>query len=319
VRVDRLQSSQSASGTVCAKPATASVEASVQVAFPGNGTQGATSFGVSGTAGNWTTTTTTTGWPTGATAWLGIGTATTVSTNTVTFPSTDLVVGTLYCFNFSGTTTLTTPTTAATNLAGTVTTRDSVPATIDSGTWTTSTVSSDQITVTASINQSFSFTTAGGGTDALGTLTTGAVASNSTTTFTVSTNAKNGWSAWVKDSNTGLNSSSASYTISSTVSPGLGNASAALVAGTEGYNVGIALAQTSGTCNTGTSVNANFDKAGGSNKGGSIDPTLRTIVTCGGTSNAAVITPTNFAAITSATPAATDYTDTQTYVAAGLF
>jgi hypothetical protein len=159
----------------------------------------------------------------------------------------------------------------------------------------------------------------GGTTDALGTLTTGSVASSSTVTFSVNTNAKNGWQAWVKDSNTGLNSAAAGYTIASTTTPGLGSASSALSAGTEGYNLGVAFSQTGGTCTAGSAVNANFDKAGGSNKGGSFDGTLRTILTCSGTSNAGVVTPTNFAAINGATPAATDYTDTQTYVAAGLF
>ncbi|HET7827397.1 MAG TPA: hypothetical protein VFK97_00845, partial [Candidatus Saccharimonadales bacterium] len=57
VRVDRLASSQSTGGMVCAKSTTASVEAHVQVTFPGNGTQGASSFGVNSTFGNWTTTT----------------------------------------------------------------------------------------------------------------------------------------------------------------------------------------------------------------------------------------------------------------------
>jgi hypothetical protein len=134
--------------------------------------------------------------------------------------------------------------------------------------------------------------------------------------MTVNTNAKNGWMAWAKDSNTGIRSTSASYTIAST---GVGSASQALVAGTEGYNLGVSYSQTSGSCTAGTAVDGNFDKAGGANKGGGLDTSLRTILTCGGTTNAGVITPTNFAAINGATAAATDYSDTETFVAAGLF
>ena len=318
VRFDRMASSTATTGTVCAKPASGTTVAGVKVTFP-------TGYTVSGTVGNWTVSTaTTTGWPSGAVAWPSIGAPTgagdfTISGQTVGFQSGNLTAGTLYCFNWTNTAALTTKSSATNDNSGTVVTRSSVPADIDTGTYATATVTNDQITVTASVNPSFQVSWSGGGTDALGTLTTGSVASSATTTFTVNTNAKNGWMAWVKDSNTGLNSSSAGYTISSTTSPGLGNPSAALVAGTEGYNVGVAYSQTSGTCTAGSAVNANFDKAGGSNKGGSIDGTLRTILTCGGTTNAGVVTPTNFAAINGATAAATDYTDIQTYVAAGLF
>jgi hypothetical protein len=315
VRFDRMATSTATTGTVCAKPASTATEAGVKVTFP-------TGYTVSTTVGDWTVSTaTTTGWPAGANAWVSIAAPTgsgdfTISGQTVGFQSGELTAGTLYCFNWTNSAAVTTKSSATNDNTGSVVTRTSGPADIDSGTYATATVSNDQIAVTASVNPSFSFSTAGGGTDALGTLTTGSVASSSTTTFTVSTNAKNGWQAWAKDVNTGLNSSSASYTIASS---GVGSASAALVAGTEGYNVGIAYSESSGTCTEGSAVNANFDKAGGSNKGGGLDTTLRTLLTCDGTTNTGVITPTNFAAINGATPAATDYADTQTYVAAGLF
>jgi hypothetical protein len=315
VRFDRMASSTPTTGTVCAKPASTATEAGVKVTFP-------TGYTVSGTTGNWTVSTaTTTGWPAGASAWTGIGSPTgsgdfTISGQTVGFQSGDLNAGTLYCFNWTNTAALTTKSSATNDNTGTVVTRTSVPADIDSGTYATATVTNDQITVTASVNPSFQMSFSGGTTDALGTLTTGSVASSSTVTMTVNTNAKNGWQAWARDSSTGLNSTSASYTIAST---GVGSASQALVAGTEGYNLGVAYSQTSGTCTAGSAVDGNFDKAGGANKGGGLDTTLRTILTCGGTSNNGIITPTNFAAINGATAAATDYTDTQTYVAAGLF
>jgi hypothetical protein len=315
VRFDRMATSQTTTGTVCAKPATTATEAGVKVTFP-------TGYTVSTTVGDWTVSTaTTTGWPAGASAWTSIGSPTgsgdfTISGQTVGFQSGDLTPGTLYCFNWTTAAALTTKSSATNDNTGTVVTRTSVPADIDTGTYATATVTNDQVTVTASVNPSFSMSFSGGTTDALGTLTTGAVASNSAVTMTVNTNAKNGWMAWARDTSTGLNSTSASYTIAST---GVGSASQALVAGTEGYNVGIAYSQTSGSCTAGSAVSTNFDKAGGSNKGGGLDTTLRTLLTCGGTTNNGVITPTNFAAINGATAAATDYTDVQTYVAAGLF
>ena len=104
VRFDRLAQAQATTGTVCATPATVGAETQVAVTFP-------TGFTVSGTVGNWTTNTTSTGygWPTGGTAWLSPGTsgninsaaATSVVGQTVTWGSSDLTVGTLYCFNWT--------------------------------------------------------------------------------------------------------------------------------------------------------------------------------------------------------------------------
>jgi hypothetical protein len=323
VRFDRMATSQTTTGTVCAKTnATAQTEAAVGVTFP-------TGYTVSTTLTNWSVSTaTTTGWPTGANAWPGITQPSSgqIVGQTVVFASSDLTASTLYCFNWTTAAGLTTKSSATNDNSGVITTcsanttncagLSTHTADLDTASFATATVSNDQISVTATINPSFQMSFSGGNTDALGTLTTGAVANSATTTMTVNTNAKNGWMAWARDLNTGLNSSSASYTIAST---GVNAASQALVAGTEGYNVGITYSQTSGTCTAGSAVNANFDKAGGSNKGGGLDTTLRTLLTCSGTTNAGVITPTVFAAINGATPAANDYADTQTYVAAGLF
>ena len=87
VRFDRMKVSTATTGTVCAKPATVGTETSVKVTFPAG-------YTVSTTTGNWTTSTT--NLPLSATAWPGIGTANLASGQEVTFPSTDLTVGTLY-------------------------------------------------------------------------------------------------------------------------------------------------------------------------------------------------------------------------------
>jgi hypothetical protein len=299
-----MKISQATTGTVCAKPATASVEASAQVTFP-------TGYTVSGTVGDWTTNTTNLAWPGGGTAWLGIGTATASAGQVVTFPSTDLVVGTLYCFNWTNTAAVSVKSSASASNTGTITTRDSGPATIDTASFATASITDDQIVVTATVPQTFSFALSGN-TDALGNLSTGSVTSSPTArTATVNTNAKNGWYVWAQDSSTGLNSASASATIASTT-PG---SNSTLSAGTAGYNTGVTQSQVSGS---GTiTVAAAF--VGGASTGGGLDTTLRTLASSNGTANTAVLTMTNNVAISAITAAATDYTDTITVVGAGLF
>ena len=305
VRFDRMKISTATTGTVCAQASTAATEADVQVTFPG-------SYTVSTTLGNWTVSTTNLAWPSGAAAWPGIGTATAASGQVVTFPSTDLTVGTLYCFNWTNTAALSVKSSATSSNSGTITTRDNVPATIDSGDYSTASISDDQIVVTATVPQNFSFALSGT-TDALGTLSTSAVTVSPTPrTVTLNTNAKNGWYAWARDANTGLNSASASFTLASTT-PGTNST---LSAGSEGYNTGVTSSQVGGT---GTITVAAAFVGGSTGRGGGLDTGLRTIASSNGTANNAVLTLTNNAAISGSTPAASDYTDTLTVVGAGLF
>ncbi|MFZ1249602.1 MAG: hypothetical protein WAQ24_04775 [Candidatus Saccharimonadales bacterium] len=304
VRFDRMKISTATTGMVCAKPSVTATEASVQVAFP-------TGYTVSTTVANWAVNTTNLAWPTGATAWPGVGTATAAAGQVVTFPSGDLAVGTLYCFNWTNTAAVSVTGTAGSSLGGSVTTQTSVPAVIESGNYSTAAITDDQIVVTASVPQTFSFSLSGN-TDTLGALSTGSVVSSPTPRVaTVSTNAKNGWYVWAKDANTGLNSASAAATIASTT-PGTNST---LVAGTEGYNTGVVGSHTAGS---GTiTVAAPF--VGGTAKGGGLDTTLRTLASSNGTANGDTLTLTNNVAISGITAAATDYTDTITVVGAGLF
>ena len=304
MRFDRVKTSTASTGTVCAQPATVATENDVQIVFP-------TSYTVSTTTGNWTVSTANLAWPSGASAWPGIGTATAASGQTVTFPSTDLTVGTLYCFNWTNSAALSIKAAATANNTGSVTTRDSGPATIDSGTYATASISDDQIVVTATVTPTFSFALSGN-TDALGTLSTSSVVSSPTPrTVTINTNATNGWYAWARDANAGLTSAAASKTIASTT-PG---SNSTLSTGTEGYNTGVTQSQTGGS---GTiTVAAAF--VGGAGQGGGLDTSLRTIASSNGTADNAVLTLTNNATIAATTPAATDYTDTITVTGAGLF
>lgn len=306
VRFDRMKISTATTGTVCANPTTTATEASVNVEFP-------TGYTVSATAGDHTANTTNTAWPAGASAWPTIGaSATSVSGQTVTWSSGDLTVGTLYCFNWTSTTAITVKGTATSNNSGTVTTRTSAPADIDSAVYNTASITDDQIVVTATVPSVFSFALSAN-TDALGTLSTSAVTASPTPrTATVNTNAKNGWQVWARDSSTGLASASASSTISSTT-PGTNST---LVAGTTGYNTGITQTQGGGT---GTiSVAAPFVGTA-TGQGGGLDTSLRTLASSNGTADTAVLTIKNNVAISPTVPAAADYTDTITVIGAGLF
>lgn len=304
VRFDRLATSAATTGTVCAEPTTTATEASVQVVFPTGYTLGA--------AGTFTVNTTNLAWPTGGTAWPGIGTATNVTSQTVTFPSNDLTVGALYCFNWTNSAAVQVKASATSSNTGSITTRDSVPSAIDTASFSTASVSSDQIAVSASVPQSFSFALSGT-TDALGALSTGSVTTSPVPrTVTINTNAANGWMVWARDTNTGLTSASASYTIASTT-PG---SNSTLSAGTEGYNFGVTASQGAGS---GTPAVAAPFVGSGLGQGGGLDTTLRTIVTSGGTASNAVLTLKHNAAISALTTSATDYTDVITVVGAGLF
>lgn len=306
VRFDRLATSTPTTGTVCANVTAANgAEASVEVVFP-------TGYTVSTTTSNWTVSTTNLAWPSGALAWPGIGTASTAVSQTVTFPSADIASNGLYCFNWTNTAAVSTKSSASNSNAGSVATRNSGATLIDSGNYSTNTVTSDQILVTASVAETFSFALSGT-TDNLGTLSTSGVSSSPTPrTATISTNAANGWSAWAKDSNTGLQSTFASYTINSTT-PGTNST---LSGGSDGYNTGVTSSQVGGS---GTITVAAAFVGGSSGKGGGLSTALRSLATSNGTANNASLQLTNNATINPTTPAASDYTDTITIVAAGLF
>ena len=291
VRLERLKASTTTGGTVCAQADTVATEADVQVVFP-------TGFTVNTTASNWTVTTT--NLPAGATAWPGINTASAVSGQTVTFPSSDLTVSTLYCFNFSGTSTLTTGT-AGNDKTGTITTRTSGPATIDSSGYALSVVSDDQIVVTATVPATFSFALSG-----------------NTDTFTGNLSAS-GWVAWVKSANAALNSASTGSSIATAGS--VDNAPTDLASST-GYVLDVNITTDSGT-GTGTITQASNYGAeyNGTNStsGGTLSTSFQPIAASDGTTDGDILTLIERAKISAVQAAATDYTDTLTVVAAGRF
>lgn len=311
VRFDRMRTNTPTSGMVCFTPATTSADVKTwAVTFPAG-------FTVSTTSAQWQSgNLSTTNRPAGSSAWPSVASATAVvSGQTVTWTNPTAQTmnsGTQYCYNWTSTAAITTASSAAPNLSGSMVTRNSGSAEIDSAVYATATIANDQIQVTATVPALFSFALSGNS-DPLGTLNSGAVtASSSPVTATVNTNAKNGWTVWAKDANTGLASSSASKTIASTT-PGTNST---LSAGTEGYNMGVTQTQAGGS---GTIAIQTAFVGGTLGRGGGLNTTLAPVAISDGTANTAVLTLRNNVAINATTPAATDYTDTITVIGAGLF
>jgi len=303
VRLDRIKASTTTGGTVCINNATTGTEADVQVTFP-------TGFTVNTTASNWTVTTT--NLPSGATAWPGITTASAVSSQTVTFPSSDLSASTLYCFNFASSSTLTTST-AGNDKTGSIVTRTGASAAIDTINYAASIISNDQIAVTATVPSTFTFALSGN-TAALSTLSTSSVTSATGITATVNTNATNGWIAWVKSTNGSLSSSATSDTITS---PGSSNATPESLAAQAGYVLDTDLTTDAGSGGAVT-IDAEFNGTD-TNSGGHLVTTFAAIASANGPAAGDVVTLVVRAKAGSLNKAASDYADTLTVTAAGQF
>lgn len=307
VRLDRLKASQTTGGTVCAKSAITATETTVKVSFP-------TGFTVNGTASNWTVDTTNTGWPSGAQAWIGIGTASLVASQDVTFPSGNMVSGTLYCFNFTGTSTLTN-TTAGNDKVGVITTQTAGPTESETSSYSLSLISDDQIVVSATVPPTFSFAL-GGNTDSFTSNLSTTTTSTTGNTATITTNAANGWMAWVKSSNAALNSASTSATIATA---GSIDAAPTDLASTTGYVLDTNLTTDSGTAGTGTvTIDPEYNGTN-TTSGGTLSTSFQPIASANGVTDGDVLTLIERAKITAIQKAANDYTDTLTVVAAGLF
>lgn len=336
VRIDRLTATTATGGRVCIKPATVGTEGKVIVRFP---TTAATDFVVNGTAANWTTSYSFESGFTATAMPVTGNVAASVSGKDVTFNlSSDLTVGTLYCFNFSATNTLTTSSAgAAPSVFGYVETQTGASAQIDKTFWGITIISNDSVTVSAIVAPVFSMALSGN-TDTFATnLSSVAVnTSNGARTITVNTNALSGWIVWAKGTNfktvsdTGTNPANrhgaltsvtaAGYAISNDTVNALAtpNASHAFSAGTEDYGLAVLL-NTDGAGGGTVSLNAAYNGTT-AGTGGVIDPTqYRPIASADGTATNDILGINMLATITNSTPPGADYTDTLTYVGAGQF
>jgi len=296
-------------GTVCAQPASAATEGKVLVTFP-------STYTVNTTAANWTVNTSPI--PAGSTIWPGITTATSATSpaNVVTFGSGDLTVGTLYCFNFVATSTLTTAVGAAPSQQASIVTQTATSVVVDTTLVALANIADDQIVVSAVVPPTFSFIL-GGNTDAFTTnLDPAGTVSTTGKTVTILTNAKGGWIAWAKDSQQGLRSATAAYTIPTSGS--IDATPSTLTNGVEGYVLDTNLTtDAAGGCTL--AIDPEYNGIGTAS-GGTFAAAFQPIAACpGGTANSDVITLIERATISGATPAATDYTDTITVVGAGNF
>lgn len=308
VRFDRLATGSAISGTACMETSASGTEGGVVIDFPSDWT-------ISSTPGNWTVTTTnlptSSDNTTAGTAWPGINTATAVNGVSVRFPSTDLSDGTFYCFHFAGASSTVGP--AGNDKTGQLKTEGGSPW-VENVAYATSVVSSgaDQITVTASVSATMTFSLSGTSVD-LGTLvTSGSPTSGSPITQSVATNARNGWVSWITSANAGLDSSSASDSIDSAAWAS-GASNLVDLSGTVGYGVDV---------NQGTgspTIAAEYNGSGNTDNVGNLDTQFRQ--TAAGSSPTAddEVNYVVRAKASTTNAAASDYTDTLTVVAAGSF
>lgn len=312
VRLDRLKANPTTTGgTVCAKSTTVDVETTVKVTFP-------TGFGVNTTAASWVVNNT--NLPAGSIFWIGMTSGTTaaslVAGQDVTFPSGDMVVGTLYCFNFTGTSTLTNPT-AGDNKTGVITTQKAGPTAIDSAGYALSILSDDQIVVNATVLPSFALTFAGG-TDNFTSNLSGTTTSTTGKTAQIVTNAANGWTVWVKSANAALNTTGATIPTYGTLNATPDDI-AVLPATASYYVLDVDKTTDSATAGTGTvTIDPEYNGVN-TTSGGTLATTFQPVATANGVTDGDVITLIERARVSAIQKAANDYTDTLTVVAAGLF
>lgn len=313
MRCDRMKASTNPGNCliVFTTSGTTATETSIKITLDSEWVSG-TNF--SSTATNYTVSTS--GLPAGVTAMPGVATADNVTGNTIRFPITALANSTTYGFFITnGGTGLISNPAASTTIYHTIFTRTgSDAATADTKDVAVPTISDDQISVTAAVAPAFTFVF-NNNSQSLGTLTTGAISSGGGTTVTITTNAANGWNAWVKSANTGLTSSTASYTINTSGS--IDNATSTLSAGTEGYVLDVDLT-TDATGGGTVTLSSEYD-GNTTAKGGTLATSFQSIATSNGATSGDVLTLIPRVAISGLTKAATDYTDTLTVVGAGIF
>lgn len=319
VRLDRVKLNTATGGSVCFNPtASETTVRQMAVTFPVSGTPGtadSTHFGVNQTAANWTWDTTSTNLPNGTSAFPGTATTSTVSNGVITFIVTadqSLNTGTTYCLHFTATSTLTTPTSAGNNFTGTIALNNSGGTQIGSElvNYASSIISNDQISVTATVTSGFTMSLSSN-TAALGNLPTSGAPATAAITLTVSTNAANGWTSWVKNANSGSKLTSATTSDTSIASGAFsGGSNTHNLTGAAGYG----LAVTSGTATIATDYNVSTPTVG------SLDSTqFEKIASETAPASAHTVTLTFAAEAAATTKPASDYTDTVTVLAAGQF
>ncbi len=313
VRLDRMQTGSTSSLRVVFTTSSATlVEDNVRIDM-----NGADSTNWTGSTGAVNTTQTVTSAAcaadTGATALPGSLTAA-GSGSVITISSvSNLAASTAYCVDLTSASAVTLPTAGEYHPVVTTQTTTTVD---DKATVAVRVVSSDQVTVTANVPPTFNFQLDSNTTAFTANLTPGTKQRTTPRTFTVNTNAKSGWVAWVKNTDAnGLFSSTVAKNIAPTTPGTAVNESTA--PNTEQYVWGVsALSQVGGSGTV--SIATPFD-ATGSNDGTGVDTTYRQVASSSGTADTSVVTFVASATISGITPAASDYTDVIQVIGAGRF
>jgi hypothetical protein len=332
LRLDRMSVSQTTGGTVCATPTTTLSSGSlIVITFPA-------SYTVNGTASNWPTAGNTTvidpaNSPTTSAAWPitgNVASAANSGTKKVTFTSGVVTAGTFYCFDFGDAThiPLTNASSASNSQQATIETQTSGGTPIDTTNIALATIANDQIVITAVVPPIFTMALqpAGGapgsytGTDSFtANLDPGSTQVTSGVEFVIGTNAKGGWVSWVKDTGpAGLKSAVTSHTIA----PVSGATAQALTNGTEGYGLNASVTTNSSVGCTSIAVAAPYNGTISTSAAttGNVGTAFQQLAGCTtGTSTGGTVKVQAQAAISAATAAGSDYTDTLTIVAAGNF
>lgn len=323
VRLDNMNATQTTGGRACMKPSTtnaAATVASIKLTFP---TTGGTDYLVSTVVANWATSVSNLDTVAVQTAMPAITNASiTVSGKSVTFPLTTPTVlssALLYCFNFGAGLTNSSAG-AAETVQGTVNSQIAGAVTNDSTTYSLYIITNDQVTISnATVPPSFQFTLNGNSDAFTGNLIPGSVVSTAVgRTIAIVTNAATGWIVWAQDLNSkagngALSSTTASYKIGGSTAPTVNGVAHTLTG--EDYGMGVTL-----TANPTTfaSVSSGYD--GSANQIGSLSPLVYLpIASSTSPTNGDTIQMQERARSSATTPAASDYTDTITFVGAGKF
>jgi len=187
----------------------------------------------------------------------------------------------------------------------------------DTGSGAVDVITSDQVTVSATVPASFTMAITNPTDNFSSNLSSASVTATPGDPITISSNASHGWNLWASDTNIGLKSVSAGNYVIASKTPG---SNATITTAAEGYVTSIPAANiTQGAGSGGTTSAVTAYASSGSGNGSGLNTTPAIIASSTGTANSAVVKPLEYASIIGTTPAATDYTDTITYIGEGSF
>ncbi|MBP6882497.1 MAG: hypothetical protein KBC15_03010 [Candidatus Levybacteria bacterium] len=314
IRFYRMKTSQAANATTARilvkfTPNTVSTQNEVRVTFAGSGTLGASSYGVDAT--NTNITLSTSSLPGGCTGPSSMtSNANSVSGAVVDFTVANLTEDTTYCFYITGG--ITNPSSAGTfvNNIAMLSGSNVVGETTDV---TNAVIADDQVVISATVPPTFTFALGANTTSFTANLSSAGIVSTTGVTGTVSTNANNGWSAYLRSTNAALSSAIASSTIATAGT--IDGTPTTLSNGSNNYQLDV---DETADPNTNGSIVAEYD--GTTSQGGTFNGSdLEQIASGTGVSSGYIFTLIGRATITATQKAASDYTDTWTVIASGNF